>query len=50
MPNETQLAKDLHEVAEQMSSVSADLDRLLAILRPPSLRENLRVIDGRKDT
>jgi len=40
------MAEALNTVTEEMSAVADELDRLLAILRPPSTRENLRVIEG----
>ncbi|HEX9599179.1 MAG TPA: hypothetical protein VF963_07360 [Gaiellaceae bacterium] len=46
MPEPSEIAEALNTVAQDMSVVSDELDRLLAILRPPSTRENLHVIEG----
>jgi hypothetical protein len=43
------LADELNGMADEMATLSSELERLLAVLRPPSLRENLRVIEGGKD-
>jgi len=45
-PKPSEMAEALNTVTEEMSAVADELDRLLAILRPPSTRENLRVIEG----
>jgi hypothetical protein len=42
----SEMAEALKAVTQEMSVVGDELDRLLAILRPPSTRENLRVIEG----